>query len=156
LADGQTVSVHGTGFTETPIINDWVVSQCSSAVLAAPNDLLTVLDSCNVDANVIVHADPVGNITATLVVAKSFNVITPERPPITCGQAPDDCAVLIAQVTDPGVFTGAATPISFGSPPRTLHDCIRDAWRGHTDGQRHRLRSFVQCVLVVLAQHGRH
>ncbi len=49
---------------------------------------------------------------------------------VTCGQAPNDCAVLVSQLTDgSGFVTGAATPISFGAdltagPPQPVRSAM--------------------------------
>src|SRR3954447_3696758 len=47
LSDGQTVTVAGTGFDETPAIYDWAVTQCSAAVLAGPITLDTAINDCD-------------------------------------------------------------------------------------------------------------
>ena len=37
LSDGQTVTVTGTGFTETPAVNDWSVTECRAGIVDAGN-----------------------------------------------------------------------------------------------------------------------
>ena len=63
LSDGQTVTVSGTGFDETPAIYDWSVTQCSAAVLSSPIDLNSAINDCDGTSYPVVftHADPAGN-----------------------------------------------------------------------------------------------
>src|SRR4051794_7858595 len=73
LSDGQTVTVKGTGFTETPALYDWYVSQCSAAVLEAPNDINHAVNDCNQqEPFLFTHADAAGNLSSPLVVRKTF------------------------------------------------------------------------------------
>jgi hypothetical protein len=114
LVDGQTVTVEGTGFTATPIINDWVVVQCSADILAVPLTLEAALNFCDaVTGFVIVSADENGNLSTPFTVRGSFTTTGPQPFTVTCGVTPGDCAILVAQITDEG-FVGAGAPITFG------------------------------------------
>jgi hypothetical protein len=121
LADGQTVHVTGTGFTETPAVNDWVATMCSGAILDQPPTLELAVQYCDATEGpyVFTHADSAGNIAFDFIVRKTFQPTGGEG---TVDCASSGCAILVAQVTTAG-FTGAAAPISFG------HQC--------TDGARH-------------------
>jgi hypothetical protein len=155
LSDGQTVTVSGTGFDETPIIYDWAVSQCSAAILAAPTDLNTAINECNQqEPFLFTHADAAGNVSSTLVVHKTITVgVANGAKTVTCGQAPNDCAVLVAQLTGGGILVGAAAPISFGTPTPTLGDCIRDFLGDHHHGIRYRFHRLLVCIFTVLTHH---
>ena len=47
----------------------------------------------------------------------------------------------------------AATPISFGTPTRTLGDCIREFLGDHQHGVRYRFHRLLVCIFTVLTQH---
>jgi hypothetical protein len=155
LADGQTVTVSGTGFDETPLINDWVVSQCSAAILNAPNDVGAAINNCDQSTAAFAHADAAGNISTSFVVHKQLTTgLGTGTGSFTCGQAPNDCAILIAQLADgPTQFVTAATPISFGTPTRTLGDCIREFLGDHQHGVRYRFHRLLVCIFTVLTHH---
>jgi hypothetical protein len=133
LSDGQTVTVSGTGFTETPVVNDWSVTQCSAAVLTSPVTLDTAINECNqAQPIVFTHADFAGNVGASLVVHRTFTAGSGAGAhSITCGQAPGDCAVLVSQLTTGGILTSGAAAISFG----TLHTLTVTPSTGLRDGQ---------------------
>lgn len=72
----------------------------------------------------------------------------------TCGLAPNDCYVLVGQLTTNG-FQGAAVPISFGPPVPTLGDCIRTFLGDHQQSLRYRFHRLLVCIFTVLAdKHG--
>jgi hypothetical protein len=115
LSDGQVVQVTGTGFTETPLVNDWAVTQCRAAVLAAPLTLALALDNCDVLTQpfVFVHADAQGNISTPYTLRSTLNL---GGGVVDCTVTP--CVILVAQITSSSLgFDGAGAPISFGSPP---------------------------------------
>lgn len=149
LTNGQTVTVSGTGFVETPIINDWSVAQCSAAILSEPITLQNALHDCDVTTQpfVFAHADAAGNLSTPFVVRKSFT--TSSQIAVTCGQAPNDCAILVSQLTGSDL-TGAAAPISFGAPTPTLGDCIRQFLGDHQHSSKYRLHQLVVCVISAL------
>jgi Neocarzinostatin family len=155
LVDGQTVTVSGTGFVETPIINDWSVSLCDSAILSEPITLQNALHDCDATTQpfVFTHADAAGNLSTPFAVRKSFT--TSGNLSVTCGQAPNDCAILVSQLTGSDI-TGAAAPISFGTPVRTLADCIREFLGDHNHGPKARFHRLLVCVFAVLSQHRPH
>src|SRR5262245_13924889 len=74
LSDGQSGTVAGTGFVETPIINDWSVAQCSGAILTDGITLDNALKDCDVTTQPFefVHADAQGNLSTSFSVRKSF------------------------------------------------------------------------------------
>ena len=156
LSDGQTVTVSGTGFDETPAINDWFVSQCSAAVLSSPIDLNSAINDCDGTSYPVVftHADPAGNLSASFVVHKTITTgLGAGSGTTTCGQAPNDCAILVAQLTNTptgGVLIAAAAPISFGPPVKTVADCFRDFRHDHEHSLRYRLRHLLACVFTAL------
>src|SRR4051812_5859636 len=90
LRDGQTVTVTGTGFTETPALYDWAVTQCSAAILAAPINLNNAINDCNQqEPFLFTHADPAGNLSSPLVVHTTFTAgLLAGAHTVTCGQAP--------------------------------------------------------------------
>ena len=115
LSDGQVVQVTGSGFTETPLVNDWAVSECRADVLNAPITLLNALGSCDVATPpfVFVHADAQGNFSMAFTLHQTITVGT---SPVDCSVTP--CAILVAQITSSSLgFDGAGAPISFGPPP---------------------------------------
>jgi hypothetical protein len=75
LSDGQTVTVSGTGFVETPIVYDWSVSECESAVLSDIT-LDGALAHCDVTTTpfVFTHADAAGNLSTPYTLRKSFTI----------------------------------------------------------------------------------
>jgi hypothetical protein len=154
LSDGQSVTVAGTGFVETPIINDWSVAQCSGAILTDGVTLDNALKDCDVTTQpfVFVHADAQGNLSTSVNVRKSFT--TSSQIAVTCGQGADQCAILVAQLTEGGVLTGAAAPISFGPPPpTTIADCFRAFAQDHTHRPRVKAVRLLLCVIGVLSKH---
>lgn len=157
LTDGQTVTVTGTGFDETPVINDWFVSQCSAAILSlATIDVGAAINDCDQTGGGFAHADGAGNLSTSLVVHTTFTTgVGAGTGSATCGQAPNDCAVLIAQFTNNG-FIAAATPISFGTPTRTLGDCIRDFLGDHKHSVGYRFHRLLVCIFTVLSHHHPH
>jgi len=152
LSDGQTVTVRGTGFVETPALNDWVVTQCSARILEAPNEINHVINECNQqEPAVFAHADAAGNVTSPLVVRKTFTAgLLAGAHTVTCGQAPNDCAVLVVQITTDGNFTGAAAPISFGKPVPTLRDCIHTFLADHEHRPFVKFRRLLVCIFIAL------
>lgn len=153
LADGQTVTVSGTGFVETPIVNDWSVAMCDPGIIAGIT-LENALQHCDVTTQpfAFTHADAAGNLSTPYAVRKSFNT---SSGAVTCGQKPSDCVILLAQLTDQG-FVGATASISFGTPTRTLADCIREFLNDHQRGLRFRFYRLLVCVFAVLTQHRPH
>jgi hypothetical protein len=152
LSDGQTVAVTGTGFVETPVIYDWAVTQCSAAILAAPTDLDHAINDCNQqEPFLFVHADAAGNLNSPLVVRKTFTAgLGAGAHTVTCGQAPNDCAVLVAQLTGSGSLVGAATPISFAKPIPTLGNCIRTFLGDHQHRPAVKLHRLLVCIFTAL------
>jgi hypothetical protein len=147
LADGQTVTIAGTGFVEKPIVNDWAVAECDANILT-DTSIQNALVHCDVTTQpfVFTHADSSGDLNVQYKLRKTFQVEGTNT--VTCGQAPGDCAIFVAQVTDQG-FVGAAAPISFG--PQTVAQCYRDFARDHQHGLRYRLTHLLACVLQVIA-----
>jgi hypothetical protein len=156
LVDGQVVTVSGTGFDETPAIFDWAVTQCSAAVLSSPIDLNSAINDCDGTSYpaVFTHADPAGNLSASFVVHKTITTgLGAGTGTTTCGQAPNDCAILVAQLTNTpngGVLIAAAAPISFGPPVKTVAECFRDFRHDHSHGLRYRLRHLFVCVITAV------
>jgi hypothetical protein len=151
LVDGQQVTVAGTGFVETPIINDWSVALCSGAILTDGVTLDHALTDCDVTTQpfVFTHADASGNLSTPFTVRKSF---TTSGGAVTCGQGAQSCAILVAQLTEGGILTGAATAISFGPPPPpTVAECFRDFAHDHQHPLRVRSVRLLLCVLRALA-----
>jgi hypothetical protein len=162
LSDGQTVTVTGSGFVETPALYDWAVVECSAAILTDGITLDNALKDCDAGGSpdtggTFAHADAGGNLSPTpFVVRTSFSTTTPTPVPVTCGQAPNDCAILVAQLTTPGgTFVGAAAPISFGTPVRTVAECYRELTHDHQHSLRYRLVHLLTCVFTAL-HHERH
>ncbi|MGZ4737545.1 MAG: neocarzinostatin apoprotein domain-containing protein [Acidimicrobiia bacterium] len=148
LSDGQTVTVSGTGFVETPIINDWAVGMCSPAILTEAITLQNALHDCDVTTQpfTFTHADANGNLSTPFVVRKTFST---SGGTVTCGQAPNDCAILVSQLTGPEI-TGAAAPISFGPPVKTVSQCFREFAHDHQHRLRYRLIHLLTCVFTAL------
>jgi Neocarzinostatin family len=156
LSDGQTVTVSGAGFVETPALNDWAVTQCTAAILSEPITLITAINDCDATTEpaVFAHADAAGNLSTSFVVRKSLTTgIGTGTGTAACGQAPNDCAILVAQFAAGFDFVGAATPISFGSPPRTLKDCFREFRGDHQHRVRYRFRRLLLCISTLRSHH---
>jgi Neocarzinostatin family len=154
LVDGQSVTVGGTGFVETPIINDWFAAECSGAILTDGVTLDNALKDCDVTTQpfVFVHADADGNLSTPLTVRKTFT--TSSNIPVTCGQGADQCAILVSQLTEGGILRGAAAAISFGPPPpSTIADCFRAFAHDHNHSPRVKAVHLLLCVLGVLFKH---
>jgi hypothetical protein len=153
LVDGQTVTVRGTGFTETPVIYDWAVTQCSAAILTAPLTLTNAVNECNQqEPFLFAHADAAGNLSSPLVVRTTFTAgLGGGAHTVTCGQAPNDCAVLVAQLTAGGDLVGAAAPVSFGKPVPTLRDCIRTFLADHQHRPLVKLYRLLVCIWTAVA-----
>ena len=133
LSDGQVVTVTGTGFTETPAVNDWSVTECRAGVLDTPLTLSSAVDNCDVLTQpfTFVHADAQGAISTPFTVHRT---ITVQNAAVDCLQVA--CVVLVAQITTAS-FDGAGAPISFGpTPPRPPH-CTGAERPGHGHGDRH-------------------
>jgi hypothetical protein len=137
LSDGQLVRVTGTGFTETPIVNDWSVAQCTGAVVGAVLTLDLALASCDATTMpfTFVHADGLGNLSTTFVVHTTFTPSAGAQGSVDCNVTP--CALLVSQLTDAGIV-GAATPITFGATTT----CRRGNRPGHGYGDRHHCHPF--------------
>lgn len=154
LADGQQVTVAGTGFVETPIVNDWAVSECSNLILSEPLTLDNALHDCDATLQpfTFAHADSAGNLSTPFTVRKNFT--NSSGTSVSCGQGAAACAILVGQLTEGGVFVGAATAISFGPPPpSTVADCFRAFARDHTHSPRVKAVRLLLCVLGVLSKH---
>ncbi len=149
LTDGQTVTVSGTGFVETPLVYDWVVTQCDPAILTETISLDNALQDCDATTSpfTFVHADSAGNLSTPFTLRKSFT--TSGNIAVTCGQAANDCAILVAQVVGGG-FAGAAAPITFGTPVKTVPECYREFAHDHRHGLRYRLVQLLTCVVTAL------
>ncbi len=148
LSNGQTVTVTGTGYVETPSIPDgWAIVQCSAGILSGV-DLQNAINSCDITTQPFTYAqaDSSGHLTKSFVVRTT---ITTTAGSVPCGQAPNDCAVLVGQVVDGG-FVGAATPISFGTPVPTLRDCIRTFLADHEHRPAVKLHRLLACVFTAL------
>lgn len=148
LSDGQIVTITGTGFDETPAVNDWSVAMCEPAAL----DIITLenaIQHCDITTTpfVFTHADAAGNLSTQYAVRKTFTVEGGRT--VTCGQSPNDCVILVAQITTVG-FTGAGVPISFGAPVKTVAECFRDFRLDHTHSLRYRFRQLLICVFTAL------
>ncbi len=118
LADGQTVTVAGTGFVETPALNDWAVSECRAQVLDQPITLSSALDNCDVTTapGVFTHADAAGNLSTDYKLRSSFTLTAGGVGTVDCSVTA--CAIVVAQIVTESVnFVGAGAPISFGPPP---------------------------------------
>ncbi len=154
LSDGRTVTVAGTGFTETPVINDWAGAQCSGAVLTSPITLDTAINECSQsEPFVFTHADAAGNLSSPLVVHTSFTAGSGAGAhTVTCGQAPDDCAVLVTQLVAGGTPVAAAAPISFGKLAPTLAGCIETFLADHQHRPLVKLHRLLVCVFTALAR----
>ena len=152
LSDGQTVTVSGTGFVETPVVQDWALTMCSPAILAAPLTIQNAIQVCAVGDEPFVLVPPAedGIITTSFTVRKEFST---NSGPVTCGQAPDDCVILLAQLTTEAGFVGAAAPVSFGQPVPTLADCIRDFLADHQHRPKVKLHRLLVCIFTVLTHH---
>jgi hypothetical protein len=149
LTDGQIVTVSGSGFVEDLLNNEWLVSMCDPAVLTTI-DLRTALDHCDiVTRNVFAPSDAAGNLSVQYDVRKTFPLI--DGTTVTCGQAPNDCAILVADVTALGFF-GAAAPISFAQPVPTLGDCVREFLGDHQHGVRFRVHRLLVCIFTALTR----
>ena len=145
LVDGQTVTLHGSGYVEdTP---DWAVTMCDTTLLTTI-DLFTTIDHCDLTrlSELFAHADANGEFTLDFQVRKSFPLQNGTQ--VTCGQRPDDCAVLVAMMTAEG-FVGAAAPVSFTSPPRTLRDCLDRFLADHERPLLRRLARLIVCAVQV-------
>jgi hypothetical protein len=70
----QTVTVRGTGFTATPLVNDWSVAQCTADILTAAIDLSNAIKYCDVTTEpfVFTHADAAGNLSSSFTVRRNF------------------------------------------------------------------------------------
>jgi hypothetical protein len=152
LSDGRTVMVTGTGWVQTPSFGGWIIAQCSSAVLTEPTIGVAVseCDPSLAGTAIQVPADAAGNIQSPFVVHTTFTTAGNPSRAVTCGQAPNDCAILIAQVTPGGVFVARAAPISFGKPVPTLRDCIRTFLADHEQRPSVKPRRLLVCIYNAL------
>jgi hypothetical protein len=149
LSNGQTVTVKGTGYVETPSLPEgWAVVQCSALILGSV-DLQNAINNCDIATQPFTYAqaDSSGNFTQPFVVRTT---ITTTAGSVTCGEAPNDCAILVAQVVDGG-FKGSAVPISFGKPVPTLADCIRTFVGDHQHRPPVKLHRLLVCIFTALA-----
>jgi hypothetical protein len=148
LRDGQVVTVSGTGFVEHPVLDKWVVLMCSPAGVATPLSLQNTVAHCDVlnEPGTSVAARPDGTLGTPFTVHETF--ATPSGP-VTCGQAPNDCSVLVAYVTTTG-FVGASAPISFAPPVPTLRDCIRTFLADHQHRPASKLHRLLVCIFTAL------
>jgi Neocarzinostatin family len=158
LSDGQTVTVTGTGFDETPLLPDgFAIQQCRAAILSVPIDVGVAITNCDQSTGGSAFADAAGNISTSLVVHTTITTgLGAGTSSFTCGQAPNDCAILIAQFATDGQttqFVAAATPISFGTPTRTLGDCIREFLGDHQHRVGYRFYRLLVCIFTVLTHH---
>jgi hypothetical protein len=161
LSDGQTVTVTGAGFVETPALYGWAVVQCNATILTDGITLDNALKDCDASGGpdtggIFATADAGGNLSPiSFVVRKSFTTTGPSVP-VTCGQAPNDCAILVAQLTTPGgSFVGAAAPISFGTPVKSVAQCYEEFTHDQQHNLRYRLVHLLTCVFTAL-HHERH
>src|SRR3954469_20415431 len=65
LFDGQAVTVHGTGFDETPlVVGGFAVQQCRAAILTvATIDIPDAITNCDQSSGTAAYADAAGNIS---------------------------------------------------------------------------------------------
>ena len=124
LANGQTVTVTGKGFFENPIGGNWALTTCTREFLSGPFTIQRAVQVCAVGDPPFVFVPPTadGNITTPYTLHQEFSTLS---GPVKCGRAPNDCVVLLAQLTSSD-FQGGTAPISFGKPVPTLADCIRE------------------------------
>jgi len=115
LHNGQTVTVAGTGFTETPLVNGFFVSECRAAVLDQAVTLDSAIANCDVStaSGVLVHPDGVGSFSTPYPLRTTFNLTGGAS--VDCTVTP--CALLVSQLVTGAVLIGAGAPISFGPPP---------------------------------------
>jgi hypothetical protein len=154
LSDGQTVTVSGTGFDETPALNDWAIAQCDPAIVDAIS-LDSALRLCDATTQpfVFTHADAAGNLSTSYTVRKTFSLSGGRT--VTCGQAPNDCAILVAQIATDGSFPGGAALISFGTPVKTVSECYREFRHDHEHSLRYRLHQLLACVVEAVHHRSR-
>jgi hypothetical protein len=116
LADGQTVTVHGTGFlanTETG------VGQCPAGTTGGDCVVLALF-----------NADGQGAFTTTIQVQQHLAV---NGGTIDCASSASACVVAAAAATDIG-GTLTVAPIRFGFPsPRSTSECKHGGWRQLAD-----------------------
>jgi hypothetical protein len=148
LSDGQTVTVTGTGYTEAPVISDWALTMCTPEILAGDLTLQHAIQVCAVGNPpfTLVPPSPDGVLTTSYTVTKEFST---NGGPVICGQAPDDCVILLAQLTADG-FVGAGTPVSFGTPVPTLAGCIHEFLADHEHPPKAKLQRLLVCIFTVL------
>ncbi len=147
LRDGQTVTVSGTGFVETPVTDAWAVAQCSPAAVVTPLSLQEVVNHCDLNPPYTsVVAGPDGTFSTALTLRKTLST---SSGPVTCGLAPNDCSVFVGFVTAKG-FQGASAPISFGNPVPTLRDCIVKFLGDHEHRQWVKFRRLLVCIFIAL------
>jgi LPXTG-motif cell wall-anchored protein len=106
LSDGETVQVHGVGFTPDA---DVKIAQCPAGSHG--------LETCEIATIVVAHSDASGNVAATFVV---HTVITPSgenNTPVDCRATP--CRLVVANSL--GASENADVSLAFGSSalPRT-------------------------------------
>jgi hypothetical protein len=150
LSDGQTVTVTGTGFVETPVVSDWTLTMCSRDILTADFSILSAIQYCSLAAPPFTSVPPSadGVLTTSLTATKQFST---NAGTVTCGQAPNDCVVILAQLTIGTGFVGAATPVSFGQPVPTLRDCIRAFLADHQHPPAVKLHHLLVCIWTAIA-----
>jgi hypothetical protein len=148
LSDGQTVTVTGDGYVEAAIA-DWVVTMCSPAILDSFT-LENAIGSCAVGQApfTFVQADGNGHISTPLTLPKTFGT---SNGTVTCGQAPNDCYILVAQLVPGSGFLGDAVPISFGQPVPTLRDCITTFLADHQHRPVVKLHRLLVCLWTAIA-----
>jgi hypothetical protein len=152
LRDGQTVAVTGTGYIEAPVLGEWAVLQCSAKVVASPFTADDVVNECSQNPPYgSAPPDPSGNISGSLEVRKTFVAgAGATAHSVTCGAAPQDCAIVVAHFTTEADFVGAAAPISFATPVPTLRDCIRSFLGDHQHRPAVKLHRLLVCIFTAL------
>jgi hypothetical protein len=150
LPPGHRVLIDGSGFTATPIVNDWAVSQCRASILTGELTLNRALAECDAFTQpfVFTHAGDAGGISLSYVPRVQFTI---GSSTVRCDTVRDACAILVAQLTDDG-FVGAAAPFDHTLPvPRSIDDCRGGGWRTHAKRTGERFTSKADCLQYVSA-----
>jgi hypothetical protein len=157
LADAQTVTVDGTGFTEFGTAGEWTVAECDGAQVDLPLFISNALHNCDVHPEstvTLVAADASGHLTTPFTVHTTIAI---ESGTLDCRTAPNGCAILVGQLLPGGsTVAGAVVPISFAPPPppppTTIRDCVIALWHGAVAHQPRVLHDFLRCVIGVLRE----
>ena len=141
LADGQTVTVRGSGFGG---LRSVVVLQCAGTIGEHP-DVDTAVFGCDFTTDIQAVTE-FGGVSTAFVVSRELTLL--EDRTVDCATASEPCRILVGSGPD----TFATAPIGFGPPtPTAKADCSNGGWRDLANDQGQPFRNRGRCVSYVVA-----